>query len=273
MSDVTRHYGSQGIVGRILAAVPGYSEDAFQLSAHHFFPFDQLHGRELQATREHAEKLAPRRDQRVLDIGSGIGGPARFIATTYGCRVTGVDLTPEFVAASNELSALCGLADRVHFEQADATHLPFEANAFDRAICFYVGMNLRDEADVVAEAFRVLKPGGRMLWTEATLTGKGEPVYPLPWAKDQGMSFLVAPAELRAMFQAAGFLIDEVIDESAAHVEFARQRAASRMVATDAQQEANELVLGQDLIERRKNYIRSLSEGSLASTLIVAHKA
>jgi SAM-dependent methyltransferase len=273
MNDVARHYGSQGLVDRILAAVPATRQARFQLGAPDLYPFDQLHGRELLATKDHAERLAPRRGQSVLDIGSGIGGPARYLATTYGCHVEGIDLTPEFVEAATDLSALCRLADEVHFARADATSLPFDGESFDAAVCFYVGMNLPRKAAVVAEAFRVLRRGGRIVWTEAVLSGHGEPVYPLPWAQDRATSFLVGQSVLEAMFREAGFTVEDVIDETEAHVELARQRAASGATPTREQQEANAVVLGPDHVGRRRNYIQSLSEGSLASQVIVARAA
>ncbi|MER9816603.1 class I SAM-dependent methyltransferase [Mesorhizobium sp. M0129] len=150
MSDVTSHYGSGGIVERILSAVP--DARAGSLAAKQLYPFDQLHGRELIATQEHAARLAPSAGDRVLDIGSGIGGPARFLAETYGCSVDGVDLTQAFVEASRRLTELCGLGDKVRFHEADATRLPFADDTFDAAICFYVGMNIADKAAVIGQA-------------------------------------------------------------------------------------------------------------------------
>jgi ubiquinone/menaquinone biosynthesis C-methylase UbiE len=269
MSNVTTHYGSDGIVERILAAIPDAKIDS--LSAAQLYPFDQLHGRELIATEEHATRLAPSPTDRILDIGSGIGGPARFLAATYGCDVDGVDLTPAFVEASTRLTKLSGLGDKVRFQQADATQLPFADNTFDAAICFYVGMNIADKATVIGQAFRVLKSGGKLIWTEAVLDG-GEPYYPLPWAVAPATSHLVDRHTLKSLFVDAGFQIDEIIDETGEHVELALKRASSGILPSPAQQQANEIVLGAEFVQRRKNYIRSLSDGKLASLAIVASK-
>ncbi len=269
MSDVTSHYGSGGIVERILAAVPG--DNAGSLTAKQLYPFDQLHGRELIATQDHASRLALSASDRVLDIGSGIGGPARFLADTYGCSVDGVDLTPAFVEASRQLTELCGLGDTVHFHEANATRLPFADNTFDAAICFYVGMNIADKAAVIGQALRVLKPKARLIWTEAVLAG-GEPHFPLPWAVSPAASHLVDRETLEALFASAGFRVDAVIDETGDHVELALKRANSGIVPSPAQQQANEIVLGAEFVQRRKNYISSLSEGKLASLAVIVCK-
>ncbi len=164
--------------------------------------------------KEHAARLAPSSADRILDIGSGIGGPARFLADTYGCSVDGVDLTPAFVEASARLTELCGLSDKIRFNEANAKRLPFADNSFDAAICFYVGMNIADKPAVIGQVFRVLKPRGRLIWTEAVLAG-GDPHYPLPWAVSPAASHLVDGETLKTLFVDAGFLVDDIIDEPA----------------------------------------------------------
>jgi len=270
-NPVTDHYSSTGIVARILAAIPFSRDGDAALRAEQLYPFDQFHGRELLATRDHTALLAPQTGEHVLDIGAGIGGPARYIAATYGAHVAGVDLTPRFVEAANELTALCGLGDHATFTCADAAHLPFDDNQFDAAICFYVGMNLPDEPAVLAEARRVLKPGGRLVWTEV-VRGTGDPQYPLPWATSADASHLLGRDELLAMLEGAGLTLDDARDETRDHLDLAQKIKQSGAQPSPLQLEANAVVLGPDFIERRKNYIRSLASGAIASLCIQAHK-
>ena len=269
---VQDHYGATDIVERILAAVPWAKTDGTPLLAEQLFPFDQLHGRELLATRDHAAKLNPARGARLLDVGSGIGGPARYFATVFGCRVTGCDLTPQFVAAATELTRLTGLDDEADFVAADAADMPFEAETFDHGYCFYVGMNLPDRPAVLRECFRVLKPGATLLWTEVT-SRAGEPHYPLPWARDASGSHVDPVETLVRHFGDTGFEVLSVDDETQAHIELARQMKASGASPTADRHQANQVVLGPDFVERRVNYIRSLAEGALASTVICGTKA
>jgi SAM-dependent methyltransferase len=268
--SVQQHYGSADIVERILAAVP-WAPGGAALTAPQLYPFDQFHGRELAATQDHAARLSPGVAAYVLDIGSGIGGPARYIATTFDCKVSGIDLTPSFVAAAQELTALCGLADKVHFTQADAASLPFDDARFDHATCFYVGMNLPDKPTVLAQALRVMKPGGRLIWTEVS-SGTGDPIYPLPWARQPEASQVESRETLLAKVSAAGFVVDDVIDETALQLDMAQKIRASGKLPSDGQNQANAVVLGPDFAERRRNFIQSMGQGLISSTLILAHK-
>lgn len=270
-ASVQEHYGASDIVARILAAVPWSHGDGTVLTARQVFPFDQLHGRELLATQDHAARLNPTNDAHLLDIGSGVGGPARYFASTFGCRISGVDLTPDFILAANEISKLCNLDDLLVFVEADAAKLPFAADRFDHAYSFYVGMNLSDKPAVLRECFRVLKPAGRLLWTEVTEVA-GAPHYPLPWARGAEGSHVQTRDTLVEVFATAGFEVLSVEDETGAHLELARQMKISGKVPSAAQQQANQVVLGADFAERRKNYIQSLAEGRIASTLIEARK-
>lgn len=268
---VQNHYGSTDIVGRILSAVPWSRKDGKPLTADQLFPFDQLHGRELLATREHAAKLNPARNSHLLDVGSGIGGPARYFASVFGCRVTGIDLTPEFVVAATELTALTNLGDRIAFVEADAANLPFDDMSFDHACSFYVGMNLPDKPAVLDECFRVLQPGATMIWTEVASCGD-EPHYPLPWSRTADASHLVTRDTLVAAVSGVGFEVESVDDETEAHLELARKMGAAAAPPPIEKQQANEVVLGADFMERRRNYIRSLAEGTIASIVVLARK-
>ncbi|TJW06436.1 MAG: class I SAM-dependent methyltransferase [Mesorhizobium sp.] len=267
-TDVVSHYGSNAIAARILAAVG--KQDGGDLSPEMLFPYDQLHGRELAATRDHVERLAPQDDWRIIDIGSGVGGPARFVAAMTGARVTGIDLTPQFVEASIELTARVGLSEKADYVVGNATALPFADGSFDAAICFYVGMNVAAKTAVLQEIQRVLKPGGRLLWTEV-VAGSGDPQFPLPWARMPEASHVVDATTLRQNFLTAGFEILDWADETDAHVELALAAQRAGVRPTAEQIVVNEIVLGADFVERRRNYIKSLAAGALRSVAVLAH--
>ena len=158
-NKVQDHYASEGIAARILAALraAGGSE-AGPITPDALAPLDHFHGRGLKATKEMVALLEPLSGERILDIGGGIGGPARWTATHFGCHVTSLDLTPEFCRAAEELNAATGLSDRVRVVEGSATDLPFEDDGFDRAYSENVAMNIDDKRRFYAEALRGASP-------------------------------------------------------------------------------------------------------------------
>ncbi len=140
----------------------------------------------------------------MLDIGCGIGGPARYLAASFGCSVTGVDLSPSFIDAAKYLTARCGLSDRVSFQAGDALHLPFNDGSFDVVFVQHVAMNIEDRAALYAEAHRMLTPGGRAAIHDVVLR-EGDVHYPTPWARDATTSFLLRENDTRVALEKAGF--------------------------------------------------------------------
>jgi ubiquinone/menaquinone biosynthesis C-methylase UbiE len=155
------------------------------------------------------------RSDRVLDVGSGLGGPARYLAETFGCRVRGVDLSADFVAAATYLTGRCGLESQVSFALGDALDLPCADAVFDIVLLQHVAMNIADRPALYAEARRVLAPGGRLA-TFDIVQREGALHFPAPWARDPGGSFLLSEPETRAALEAAGFEVLEWRDDTPA---------------------------------------------------------
>lgn len=147
-------------------------------------------------------------DRHLLDVGGGIGGTARFAAHTYGCRVTSIDLTDDYVETARALTALAGLGDQVAFEQASALELPFPDATFDAVCVLHVGMNIEDKSTLCAELRRVIRTGGRCGVYDVMRTGEGELAYPVPWAGSPATSFIADLATYRERLVTAGFDID-----------------------------------------------------------------
>ena len=211
---VEDHYAIDGIVPRILATLRAANGPDVVVTPDALALIDHLHGRGVLATQELVELLDPQPGESILDIGCGVGGPARWIAAKRGCRVTAIDLTPEFCAAGRELTDLCGLAGQVEIMQGDATALPFPDARFDRAYSHNVVMNIADKAKFYREAVRVLKPGGQAVFSHLNLGPNGPPDYPQPWAAVAAHSFLATDAETRRDIGGAGFAIVSYIDKT-----------------------------------------------------------
>ena len=233
-------------------------------------PADQIHGGGLQQTQVHAALVSITSDMHLLDIGCGIGGPARYFATEFGCRVTGIDLTDEYIDAASLLTQKIGLSDRVAFDCGDATALPYDDASFDMAWALNVTMNIEDRAGFYAGVHRVLKPGGRFCISEIGQGPGGEPYYPLTWAADPAYSFLLPPEDMRTLLESSGFRVVEWIDETAR-----RKASTDGRPAETAPVETPltiEITRGADYPDRRKNSGRSAREGRLTNVMLVAER-
>ena len=207
-SGVSKHYSSYDVLARIRAGIVDMGLDPDRISPEVLKPVDEFHIGGAEATQALLEKLHIWPDTQVLDIGSGIGGPARMIAARYRCRVTGVDLTPHFVETARALSAMCGMEDQVRFEVGSAVALPFPEASFDFALLLHVGMNVPDKPALFREAHRVLRDAGTFAVYEVMRTGDGDLTFPVPWAESGDLSALETPEAYRAAAEAAGFALD-----------------------------------------------------------------
>ena len=217
MTDITtrvrQHYSAPGFIDRIKPALATLAPDDQRLTVAQLAPVDQFHLRGILATSELAAAARIDASTRVLDLGCGIGGPARFLAATFGCRVTGLDLSPGFIEAATYLTERCGLSDRVSFQTGDALHLPFENEVFDTVFLQHVAMNIENRPALYAEVRRALASGGRLA-TYDLVRNEGEAIYPVPWARDASTSFLRSDADTRTALEEAGFRAILWIDDT-----------------------------------------------------------
>lgn len=204
INRVRAHYDGPGLVDRIKTALAPVAGEDQSLTVAQLAALDQFHTRGILATAELAQAAGISATDRVLDVGCGIGGPARYLASTFGCDVTGVDLSPSFVEAATYLTGRCNLTDRVRFVEGDALRLPSEDASFDVICLQHVAMNIADRAALYAEMHRVLKPDGRFAIHDV-VARDGEAVYPAPWARDPSTSFLLTAETTQQALRDAGF--------------------------------------------------------------------
>jgi len=274
--DVAGHYGKGGLLDRMLTALAAAGKDRDRLTIDDLAPMDEFHSRRRLATQELAALLAPAAADRIVDIGSGVGGPSRYLAATYGCRVSGVDLTQEFVDTATALTALVGLSDKVDFRQGSALDLPFPDASFDLAWSQNVAMNIEDRPRYYNEMRRVLKPGGRLAIQDVTQGLPGAPEFPVMWADRPEISFLRTQDETRAMLEAAGFEVLHWIDNTdSARAEAAAERA--RMGVTGAPAAPPILgihvVVGPSFREKMRNAGKAQEDGRLRLLNAVLRRA
>ena len=205
--EIARHYSHGALERAILDALQATGKNVDRLDPADLASVDEFHLGWLAATVDLANDLALSPGMRVLDVGSGIGGPARYFAEHHGCTVTGVDLSDEFVDVATSLTQRCGLSDLVSFRRASGVALPFEDETFERATLIHVGMNIADKAGVFREIHRALRRKGVFaVYDIMNLTGE-DLTYPMPWAESLRTSFVEAPQTYRDLLMQAGFVL------------------------------------------------------------------
>lgn len=215
MNQISSFYtGPGGLVSAISSALDAAGVDRATLRPADLAAVDEFHIRGRAATLEIIEALGVTASSRVLDLGSGLGGPARTVAEETGCTVTGVDLTAEFCDAATALSLWTGMSDRTSFHVGDATATDLPDGAFDAALTVHVAMNIADKPALYAEAFRLLRPGGRFVVYDVVQGEGGSVHFPVPWAADSTTSFLASAERMRELLPAAGFEVVSEVDSS-----------------------------------------------------------
>jgi ubiquinone/menaquinone biosynthesis C-methylase UbiE len=260
VDKVASHYAGGGKLANAIAeSLRRAGKDIRKLTTADLGTVDEFHIRGRKATLELAQSLNLNANSHALDIGSGLGGPARTLAETYGCRVTGIDLTQAFCDAAATLSGWVGLGDRVSFRQGDATSLPFANGQFDAAISIHVAMNIASKDKMYEEARRVLKPGARFGIYDILQGEGGEVLFPVPWARDSSISHLATPDAMRSLLTGAGLKIVDVRD-STEESQLWFEAMAARMAQATAPVVTFQAFLGNDFPEMARNQVSNLRD-------------
>jgi len=274
MSDakaIADHWGKGDVYGLIVSALNRMSKPLEGLTVEDLAPVDHFHARGFPATVELADRLPIEPGQHILDIGCGLGGPARYVAKRFQCNVSGLDITEPFVEAANKLTALLGMERQVKVEHGDGQRLPYRDAAFDGAYTQHVTMNVADRPAFFSEAHRVLKPGAFFALTEHGLGPKGDLHYPVPWSEDGSGAWLVTPSETRAILEKTGFEEIVVVDTGAEYV------AGYKMAIEKAEKGALpplgvHILMGDTALQKTRNAARNIEEGRTHPIQLVCRK-
>jgi ubiquinone/menaquinone biosynthesis C-methylase UbiE len=270
-NQVADHWGKGDVYALILSALEKAGKSPSALTVEDLAPVDHFHARGFPAPVDLADHLSVEPDHHILDIGCGLGGPARYFATRFRCKVSGVDITPAFVKAANKLTSLLGMEPQVTIQQGNGQRLPYRDGAFDGAYTQHVTMNVADRPRFFGEAYRVLKPRAFFALTEHGLGPTGNPYYPLPWSVDGSGAYLVSPSETRALLEAAGF--DVVLVEDTGHKYLAAYKRVMELAAQDALPPLGaHILMGEDALQKTRNSARNIEERRTQPVQVICRK-
>jgi SAM-dependent methyltransferase len=266
---VAQHYTHGTLEESILAALRAAGKDLDHLSPDDLAPVDEFHIGGREATVDFAAQLDFKPGMLLLDVGCGVGGPSRYFAREWGCRVTGIDLTEEYVRVAEALARRTGLAGSVTYRCAGASDLPFPAGTFDGAYMLHVGMNIENKIAVFQEVRRVLKPGAVFGVYDIMRENEGDLNFPVPWSSIPETSFVESPATYRRLLQAAGFDIQKERNRRDFAIEFFREMRAQAAAAGGPPPLGLHIPMGAAWPEKIANVIGSLERGLIAPAEMV----
>jgi ubiquinone/menaquinone biosynthesis C-methylase UbiE len=268
---INKHYGISGILNSILDGLESSGKDLHTLEPNDLAPIDEFHTRGKESTIEIADLAQLQPHQKVLDVGCGLGGSARYISNEYGCSVVGIDLTDEYVDVANKLTEFVKLTDKVSFKQGSALELPFPSENFDIVWTEHTQMNIADKEKFYGEMSRVLKPKGRLVFHDVFFGITSTPYYPTPWAEYESISSLCTQEEAKTAIQKSNLEVSEWVDKSEQSLEFFKE-VLKKTEKTGPASLGFHLLMGKTAKTKFLNQVRNLEENRISIALGTALK-
>jgi MPBQ/MSBQ methyltransferase len=271
IKDVHSYYSPNGLYNSIIEGLNQMGKELTALTLEDLHPVDEFHIRGTVATQELIALCEFTSDMHILDVGCGVGGSTRRLSDQIGCTVTGVDLSDEYIDAAERLTGLFEMQERVKFKVANALDLPFDDNSFDGVWSIQMNMNIEDKVAWLKELHRVVKPKGRVVLYEVCGHKNSPPYFPVPWAQDSSISFLLEPEKFRDAITSAGFEVDVWNDKTDL-----AQQAFAHMTEPEGDPQLPELgvhlLVGNDILTKAYNLRRNLEEERISLIESVAVK-
>ncbi|MDX2477905.1 MAG: class I SAM-dependent methyltransferase [Gammaproteobacteria bacterium] len=271
MKHIHSYYSPNNLYNKIIEGLNEIGKDLSKVTLDDLQPVDEFHIRGDIATKELIKLSNFSPDMHILDVGCGVGGSTRRLSHEAGCLVTGIDLSDEYIDAAERLTQLLTMQERVKFHAASALELPFDDNSFDGAWSIQMNMNIEDKPGWLKELYRVLKPGGRAVLYEVCGNINTPVYFPVPWAQDSSMSFLLPPKSFRDVMTSAGFEIEVWNDKTDL-----AQKAFAHVTEPFGEQDLPELgvhlLVGSDIRTKAYNLHRNLDDERVSLIETVAVK-
>lgn len=269
---VSEHYAHGNLLDAIQAGLAKLGQTADSVTVADLAPIDDFHIGGRVATKHLLDQLNFGEQDHLLDVGCGLGGVARFVASTYKSRVTGIDLTPEYVETGRTLSTWVGLAEQITHHQGSATAMQFDDATFDGGYMMHVGMNIEEKHTLFREIFRVLKPGATFGVYDVMRNQEGELAYPVPWAAESATSYLATPEEYKQALSEAGFEVTTENNRREFALDSFEKMRANAADADGPPPLGLHTLMQESTAAKVKNMVANLAAGLIAPVEIIAHK-
>jgi ubiquinone/menaquinone biosynthesis C-methylase UbiE len=256
-SSVEEHYYQDGIFEKILKLLKEQGKE--RITREEITQVDEFHVRGAAVSVELAEEAGFDKNTRVLDVGCGIGGPARMLAAIFGCKVTGIDITEEFIRTAKLLSRETGLDEQTEFITGNALQLPFNNESFDVVWTQHAQMNIKDKGTFYSEICRVLKKAGRFIYYDIFSINHETLYFPVPWAMNRSLSFLMTINELNGLLTELGLLEITAKDETMEAIQFFREMK-ERSAKEDQPGPGMYILMGKNTNEMLAGLVRNINE-------------
>lgn len=269
---VADHYTHGTLLDAIRSGVEALGKTPETITIDDLAPIDEFHIGGRQASEDFLIQLPLDAETHALDVGCGLGGGARYAASRFGCRVTGIDLTPEFIETGQVLCEWVGLHDQITLRQGSALEMPFDDGSFDAAYMMHVGMNILDKSGLFSEVSRVLKPGALFGVYDVMETGNSSLTFPVPWAETSATSALAAPEFYKSALEDAGFTVTAERNRRDFALDFFAELSAKAAAADGPPPLGLHILMGATRAEKVKNMVENVSAGRVAPVELIARK-
>jgi SAM-dependent methyltransferase len=269
---VSEHYTHGDLLQAIQASITKLGKTVDSITIEDLGPVDEFHIGGRQATENFLNRFNFSEKDHILDVGCGLGGTSRFIASKFNNRVTGIDLTQEYIDTGQILSNWVGLDKQVTLYQGSALSMPFEDETFDGALMMHVGMNIENKALLFSELYRVLRPGTSIGVYDVMRINDGELAYPVPWATADSTSYLSTPEQYKQEMNNAGFIVTTEKNRGDFALGFFKELRAKTEANGGPPPLGLHTLMGEGTMVKIQNMIANIAAGYTAPVEIIAQK-